>query len=359
MRTLDKVGNNFSMFQLDLEKIPKLCGIQANQRFNEFYKIITHSRYPLFFRGSAGTGKTTMGLSLVAKYAKEHSVPGFFVQISPEQTKSTLIIGKRLIAGTLKTVKGCVAYAAELGAPILVDECTQGTPEVLANMQQLLERTGMLTDGDEIVYAKDAFRIIFCANPSKTHAANVSLPTAFATRLMGFEFNFPDFEEELEITQEILADREFNALPNEVPEPVMRYVIGLLREHRSEAYPIGPRNSAMCVSLLNILNEGRGEAKIGAKNLEEKFRSELELDKNQNLEGRLSSIYTRIHAGQPPSTVALIEDSDVRQFIEFVCHLGVKRFKEAVKSTFMVNLDIDSFAIDTDKIKQNITSSIL
>ena len=359
MKELDKIGNNFSMFQLDLGKIPKLCGKQANRLLNEYFKIMTFSRYPLFFRGPAGTGKTTMGLNLVAKYAKQHNVPGFFVQISPEQTKSTLIIGKRLIAGTLKTVKGSVAYAAEMGAPILVDECTQGTPEVLANMQQLLERTGMLTDGDEIVYAKDTFRIIFCANPTKTHAVNVPLPTAFATRLMGFEFDFPDFEEELEITKEILADREFNMLPNEVPEPVMRYVISLMRAHRSGAYPIGPRNSAMCVSLLNILNHESGELKRAGKSLEDTFRRELGLSSNQNLEGRLSSIYARIHGEQPPSTVALIEDPGVMRFLEFVCHLGVNQFREAVKSTFMVNLDIDSFAIDTDKVKQNIVSSIL
>jgi hypothetical protein len=362
MRSLSTIENGFSMFQLDLERVPKLCGKETLRRFDELYAIMSHTRYPLFFRGPASTGKTTVALNLVAKYAREREKPAYFVQISPEQTKSTLIIGKRLVSGTLKTVKGCVAQAAEQGAPIVVDECSQGTPEILANMQQLLERTAVITDGDQIVYADPEFRIIFCANPPKTHAANVPLPTAFASRLLAFNFDYPSFEEDVDITREIVSDRSFNDLPVKVPDCVMRYVVSLMRERRSEAYPLGARNSAMCIALLNILehvgngDNGRSRVKVS---LEERFRRELGLSTEQNLEARLTTIYTRIHAKQPDSTVVLIEDPDVKDFIEFVCKLGVARFTEAVKSSFMVNVDFDSFALDVDQVKQAIVNSIL
>lgn len=347
---------------LDLGRVPPVVGEQALERLDELYALMVNLQKPLYFTGPPGSGKTTFAQALAKRYCEEFNVKAYAVQASPELTKGQLAIGKQLRNGSLVTVWGCLAVAADDGAVAIIDEAQQASQELLATLQSLFERNSNLSDGSEIVYAKDTFRVIFCSNSSLESVANVPLPHAFASRVIGIRFDYPDFDEELEVTEAILRDPMFMK-PNGsllVPDSVMRYLVGLMRKHRSGVFPLSARNAAACVAYLNTVSTRKGflETSKRQQDLAGWFRSELDLASNQNLETLLSTIYEFIYDKPPASTVKLTEDKRLREFMTFFCAYSPRRFLDAVKATFMVNLDIDTSLADIGPQKQKLLASI-
>jgi hypothetical protein len=354
------------MNELDLNQIPPIVGKGPQKRFESMYACMKHVRKPLLFTGPAGSGKSIFALNLLKRYSMEHAVPSFIVQVSPEMTKSTLVIGKQLRNGSLVTVKGCVAVAAELGAAIFIDEAQQSSQELLATMQSLFERSAIITDSTEAVRPRDTFRAIFASNPSTSHAANVPLPQAFASRVIAVRFDYPSFEDEVQVTKAIAEDPEVFKLPLKISEPVLRFVVGFMREHRSDYYPLSARNAAACVGYMNVEAALNGYLEsitrygtMTQDELTKHIRSELGLSKDQNLEVFLTKMFERIHGKTPASTVTLIKDKQLREFLNFLCAYSAEQLRNAVRATFMVDLDLDASFHDVEAVKQRIVASIL
>jgi len=347
---------------LDFDRVPPIVGKQASERLDELYALMVDLGKPLYFTGPPGSGKTTFAWNLAKRYCSEFHVKAYVVQVSPETTKGQLAIGKQLRNGSLVTVWGCLAVAAEEGAVAIIDEAQQASQELLATLQSLFERNSNLSDGSEIVYAKDTFRVIFCSNSSLESAANVPLPHAFASRVLGIRFDYPSFDEEVEVAKTILQDPMFMK-PNGpllVPDSVTRYLVGLMRKHRSGVFPLSARNAAACAAYLNITANRNGftQASERQQDLAVSFRSELDLASNQNLETALSAIYEFIYGKAPASTVKLTEDKKVREFLSFFCAYGSRKFMEAIRATFMVDLDIDTSLADIEPQKQKLLAAI-
>jgi len=361
---METVKLQTTMNRLDLDKVPEIVGDEAQKLFDKLYHIMRHMpTKPMLFTGAAGTGKTVMGYNLLKRFALENKTAAYIVQASPELTKSTLVIGKQFRSGSLVTVKGCLAVAADEGAPVFVDEAQQSSQELLSTMQSLFERTANITDGTEIVYPKKNFRVIFASNPSTSHAGNVPLPHAFATRVIAVPFKYPSFENDVAITYSIARDPQVLNMPLKIPDSAIRFVVHLMREHRSDFYPLSARNTAACIGYMNVVSTYNGFATKAAQNtekpLEKIVRTELNLAAQQNLEVFLTKVYERIHDALPSSTMKLVENKAVKQFLNFLCAYGAKEFIEAIEANFMTELDLDASFSEVDAVKNAIRASIL
>lgn len=91
---------------LNLKNIPKIVGIHGKKMFNECMGILNYTRWPIYISGPSGSGKSIIAMNLAKKYAQENNVPAYYVQLSPEQTKTSLILGLRLemVVWSLKMV---------------------------------------------------------------------------------------------------------------------------------------------------------------------------------------------------------------------------------------------------------------
>lgn len=116
--------------------------------------------------------------------------------MSPEQTKTSLILGLRLENGSLTVKNGVVADCMEKGGSIIVDEAAHSVQEILLMFNSILDRTSVTAIGDKMIYANEDFLIVFCANDSR-YAGSVKLPQSFAQRLVSFYFDYPVADDEL------------------------------------------------------------------------------------------------------------------------------------------------------------------
>lgn len=110
--------------QLDLQQIPKIVGEDGTQLLARCYAVLEHTRWPLYIVGPSGSGKSIIAMNLARQYALAKNVPAYYVQLSPEQTKTSLILGLRLENGSLAVKNGVVADCMERGGIIIVDEAT-------------------------------------------------------------------------------------------------------------------------------------------------------------------------------------------------------------------------------------------
>lgn len=337
--------------KLDLNVINDLVGKAAEEKVNECLGIINSTKWPLYFIGPSGSGKTAISMAVAKAYAQEHNVPAYYLQLSPDQTKTSIILGLRLINGSLVPVKGVVAQAMEEGAIIIIDEATHTNQELLLMFNSIMDRTSITSIGDEIVYAKDTFRIIFSSN-NQYYAGNVRLPQSFAQRVVTFRFDYPSFIDEVKITAKIVSD-EYSGKKAIMPVSVLKYICSFIREIRSDIYPLSARNAAIAVMRLLIL----AKEKINEQQSKDSEEDDY-FTKGQNVESIRRRIANRI-LGRDVQSVDELKCKDVNEFVNFVSMIGIPRFREIILSSCMFYLDVDGMEINEDSFRQKIFSSVI
>ena len=330
---------------LDSSRVPKLMGEEAARRLSGCLNILNNTVWPLYLNGPSGSGKTLMAMNIAKQYSQVHSVPAYYVQLSPEMTKTSLILGLRLIDGSLQIVDGVVAHCMQTGGIIVVDEAAHTTHELLLMFNSILDRTSVTSVGDLIIYAADTFRIVFCSNDS-SYAGNIRLPQSFAQRMVSFNFDYSTFESEFLITRQIAADE--CKLPLTVPDSVIRYIVATIRMIRSEQYPLSARNAAIILVLLNLAD----------KNYAQEISSYF--TNKDTAEAKRKSAASRIF--QRDAEVLTMEDlldTSVNEFQKFVSGVGVNEFREAFLSGAMYYLDVDGLELNQDTVRNTIANLII
>ena len=334
--------------KLELKTVPKLVGSEAKEKFEELNSLMESTKWPLYLVGPSGSGKSIMAMNLAKKYSMQHDVPAYYVQLSQDLTKTSLILGLRLVKGSLVPVKGMVAEAMVNGGVVVVDEATHATQELLLMFNGICDRTAITSIGDEIVVAQDSFRLIFCGNDS-SYAGNVKLPQSFAQRLISFNFGYPCLEDEAKIAHRIFKN-EF-AGDTTVTIEASRYVASLVREFRRPEFPLSVRNVASAMIMM--------EVKLAAKKDASKDYDEL-LDKigGNNPEAIVRRMFSRAVGREPKDANDILGNIEFTTFLEMVAQISAEGFKSAILSATMFHLDVDGFSHDIKDIKQQLASSI-
>jgi hypothetical protein len=308
-------------------------------------RLLRETSWPLYFTGPSGSGKTLMAMNLAKQYSLEAKVPAYYVQLSPEMTKTSLILGLRLIDGSLTVVDGVVAECMRTGGILVVDEAAHTTHELLLMFNSILDRTSVTSVGDRIIYSADTFRIIFCGNDS-SYAGNVRLPQSFAQRMVAFFFDYPDFNSELAIACRIAEDE--CACPFTTPPAVARYVLGTIRLIRSSQYPLSARNAAIILVLLNLIRKGT------AGELDPYFTDPL------SAEAKRRAAASRIlQLPDEEITMETLEDDRITEFQRFVSGVGVETFRQIFLSGSMYHLDVDGLELDQESVRSEIETRII
>jgi hypothetical protein len=301
---------------LDLKAIPKLIGM--DDEFKRVFHMFQYSRLGLYLSGYAGTGKTVFGQNILKAYARKYGVPAYYVQGTVETTKTSLIAGHRLQAGSMVAAKALVGQAMDEGAAVMVDEYGHLVQEIMVTFNSILDRWRVTSIGDIAIVAAPTFRVIFAGNPA-THAANTLLPQSFASRLYGIRFDYPKFDLELRITKAVTeANYDFEV---QVPEVVQRYIVGLFRKYRSPVYPLMARNMAAAIIALSVeahYSKGPGNP----------YQIE-----NEAVARNITAI-AHMNASQMPEVV--------REFGAFYGKIGAQRFRDCLEGAALTHLDIDT-----------------
>lgn len=336
--------NNALFSHLNVDKVPPLVGEEAQHRLADCLRLLSNTMWPLYLSGPSGSGKTIMAMNIARHYSMDNNVPCYYVQLSPEMTKTSLILGLRLTNGSLHVVDGVVADCMRTGGIIVIDEATHTTSELLLMLNSILDRTSVTSVGDRIIYAAETFRVVFCSNDS-SYAGNIRLPQSFAQRMVAFQFDYPSFESELLITQRIAEDE--CKIPIAVPDSAVRYIVATIRMIRTPQYPLSARNAAVILVLLNLA------ATVGS-GMDPYFTD------SDTAEAKRRSAATRIL--QIEADVLSMDDllnPAVTEFHEFVSRIGVNAFRQAFLSGMMYYLDVEGLELNQDTMRNSISNQII
>jgi hypothetical protein len=334
--------------RFDISKIPEIVGHSGNELLRRCYNVLDNTKWPVYIVGPSGSGKSVIAMNIAKKYSLARGVPAYYVQLSPEQTKTSLILGLRLDQGSLVVKNGIVADCMEEGGVIVVDEATHTMQEVLLMFNSILDRTSVTAIGDKTVYANENFRILFCANDSQ-YSGNIKLPQSFAQRMVCFYFDYPTAEDELKIVDKIIAEE--CEMPDRVPCEVKKYIIDLMREMRNKTYPLSVRNAAIAAVMCN-LELAEAEMSVDTVTVDDYFI------KGSNVESIRRAIAERL-GEKDVENVAALSSPEMESFVKFISVIGVDRFKEVILQSFMYYLDIDLGFYDLQLVKDKIQSTAL
>jgi MoxR-like ATPase len=329
---------------LDFTRVPKLVfDADIKRRYRDILTMLDATNIPLYLVGPSGSGKSVMMLNVLKNYAEKHSVPAYYVQLSPDMTKTSLVLGLRLVNGSLEPVDGVLAQAMSEGAIVGIDEATHTTQELLLMLNSIMDRTSVTSIGDKTVEAKPSFRVLFGANDS-SYAGNIRLPQSFAQRLVAIPFDFPTPEGELKIAA-MITRSEIGKVG--VPKPVAAYLTDYVRSIRTQEYPLSARNisSAMIRLSLTVRNKG---AEV------DQFFSD-----SATSEAVRRNIANRILGADAIKSVNDLADPAINQFIQFVSEIGLDHFREIVKGSMMYFLDVDGMEINQATVKERIVSELI
>ena len=186
-----------------------------------------------------------------------------------------------------------------------------------------------------------------CIRDSR-YSGNVKLPQSFAQRLVSFYFDYPTAEDELLIVEQIVAE-ECRA-NDVVPVSLKRYIIELMREVRSNTYPLSVRNAAIAVVLCNLELLRRPEWRQTM--IDSYFYD------NRNVESIKRYLAKRV-LGCEAASVTDLTDRRIMELEQALSAIGIGTFKEIILQSFMYYLDVDLGFYDLQMVKEKLESSII
>jgi DNA-binding NtrC family response regulator len=348
--------------RLDLNKVPKIVGDEARMKVKRLDHALNHSNIPLYFVGDSGTGKTAMMKKVLAMYSVRNNVPAYYVQLSPEDTKTSILLGHRLIKGSLEVVEGVLAQAAREGACVGVDEITHSTKQMLLMFNAVDGGESVITIGDRQIDAGN-MRIIYGSNRS-SHIGNIKIPQSFANRLVAVPFDYPSAGDELEIASAV-AEKNCK-YPITVPESVIKYIVAYIREMRSSMtagsqWPLSVRNAANAVILCQLEHEFKLQLeseKKRRKNTSGELVIASEFTRGQNVESTRKRIAHRI-IGRSVDDATTMQRPEIVDFLQFVSFIGVSEFRECVKQAIGFYIDMDGVDYLAEAKRQELANSIV
>ncbi len=333
--------------ELNYERIPKLTGEDAKGRFKQIYALLESTTWPVYLVGPSGSGKSLMAMNLAKYYAKKNNKKAYYVQLSPDQTKTSLILGLRLKDGSLVPERGIVAKAMAEGAIIVVDEAPHACQELLLMFNSICDRTSVTAIGDDSVVADDSFRIIFAGNTSN-YAANNKLPQSFAQRMIAFNFDYPSIEDETEIASKMFKE-EFKG-EQDMPKEVCKYITSIIREVRDERFPLSVRNISASMMLLSVAPKAEID--------EESVNTLVNEIGGENVESFVKRSYNLLYQTTPSNVGTMREDKGLFRLFEYIAKVGKDNFTDSILSGAMYHLDLEGFDFDIDEIKSKLRASI-
>jgi len=332
--------------ELKIDKIEKLSGLEMKKTFIKIFNVLNTVDRPLFFTGLPGTGKTILAKALAKLYCKKNNCKAYYLQLSPDMTKTSVILGLRLENGNLVPIKGVVAEAMEHGDIVIVDEATHTTQQMLLMFNSILDRDSSTSIGDKIVYKDPKMRVIFCSNDS-TCAGNIPLPQSFAQRALFFNFKYPNFEDEKTITKSMLKN-DLNDYT--MPESVISYIANIIRNSRSKYFPLSVRNITNALILL--------ELETKEKLSDDVTEQRMEMVLGNKGEAKVKNIYKMIHDKSEDNIEVISSDDATNELLGYVVATGHENFIENILSACMYYADVDGFS-DISKTKDKLKASIL
>lgn len=337
--------------ELNLDKIGKLSGKEMKDKFTNIFNLLITVDRPLFFTGSPGTGKTVLAKALAKAYCNKTGARAFYLQLSPDMTKTSIILGLRLENGNLVPCKGVLAEAMEKGDIVIIDEATHTTQQMLLMFNSILDRESCTSIGDEIVHKNDRMRVIFCSNDSMC-AGNIQLPQSFAQRVIFFNFEYPNREDEIAIaTMMLKADLG----ENEIPEAIIKYIVSLIRKNRNKTFPLSVRNVVNALILLETCKKN-DDLLEDEKKLQDAVSSFL-MQKGSG-ESKIKNAYEAIHNVKEKDIQVISDDDELNEFLCYIAYVGIKSFKEAILNSCLFYADVDGFN-SISKGKDMLEASIL
>lgn len=370
--------------ELDIKKVPRLVGAGPIAKAKEILELMRDTSIPLICVGDSGTGKSAVMKAVLkvlaaertaarwaiphgkedhlcsAKYhchseleaeEKDQYVKAYYFQISRDETKTTIFLGNRMIAGTYQTVKGVLAIAAEQKAVVAVDELGHSTHAIVTMFNAFDGDSSIIANGDIAIDASD-MRIIFGTN-SSSHAGNIKLPQSFVNRVLEIPFEYPDFNDEVAIAMNV-AHRLYKKGTSQITVPiaVAKYITSFMREFRTSTFPLSARNISRGIVLCQMAPVINKNVYIPAGKYDRYFKNK------SNAEPLIRMISKRILEREITSADDLLKDDQLVKFIEFVSQIGVEKFKSILLQS--VNFHIDSEGIEMhDDIKQKISNSLI
>lgn len=347
--------SNVSTARLNLNSVPKLLGVGPRERAGDIFNLIMNTHISPYLIGDTGTGKTiTMKYllkQLAIQKAKERGVkisdiPVYYVQLSEDDTKTGVIMGLRMVDGSLIPVDGVLAQCAREKGIIGFDEITHSTQSMLLGLNSIDGKESIISIGDRLLEAED-ITVIYGSNAS-IHAGNIRVPPTFANRVVGYPFTYPSVDDEAIISKDTAQKKLKGNVEISVPDSVFKYIASFVQQLRPDIqkqYPLSSRNIAHAAVLMHL-------SKRIATGYDDYFTN------GPNNESIKKQISTRI-LGREVNDTVLMTTPEITSFLKFVTSIGIDRFKECIKMGFGYYIDIDGSEFGGDAARQRIINSII
>ena len=213
----------------------------------KYIKDITHralsyikAGFPVHFRGSSGTGKTTLAMHIASQIAR----PVVLIHGDEEFTTSNLVGGEygyrfrkvvdKFISRVSKTEEDMVkrwvdnrlTVACRYGFTLIYDEYTRSRPEanniLLAILQeQILDLPSGRDSEEQYLKVDPNFTAIFTSNPEEYAGVHRS-QDALRDRMITMDLDYFDYETEVAITQ----------MKSKLSKPHAEMIVNIVRDLR-------------------------------------------------------------------------------------------------------------------------------
>jgi len=330
---------------LDVNKVPRVVGEGPRERMKKLYLYLTETNIPLYLIGDSGTGKTLTMQNLLKAYAKQYNVPAYYFQLSPEDTKTSVFIGLRLMDGSLVPFDGVMAKAARENAIVGIDEITHSTMQMLLMLNSIdASGNSVISIGDKSIDAS-GLKVIYGSN-RVNHSGNIRVPPSFANRVIGVPFDYPSFNDEVVIAKATAATQYSGKSQLDIPDSVVRYLVSYMSTNRSSDWPLSTRNIAHAMIMMHL------EPKKPDGTIDDYFT------RGTNLESLRKTITERILQKQIVD-ISVMQKPEIQEFVRYVSRIGVPTFREIVKISTGFYIDIDGTELGAQSTRQKIMNGII